>query len=151
MLKVLVSAALLLVCAGLGSGQDGSAAIEVLSHICKYGVISGARSEKVECWAALSYCKRDVERGPINPREPRDFQNFKLLEYRQELRVCSLNEFSQYKCVEKEGEVCFQVLRNDYKPALGKPNTDETKPGLTHPKLTLLTNSIKTQTTKMTK
>merc|ERR1711970_591132 len=99
--------------------------IEVLSHICKYGVSSGARSVKMECWAALSYCKRDVERGPINPREPRDFQNFKLLEYRQELRVCSLNEFSQYKCVEKKGEVCFQVLRNDYKPAIGMPNQNQ--------------------------
>ena len=24
--------------------------------------------ERMECWAALSYCKRDVQRGPINPR-----------------------------------------------------------------------------------
>ena len=32
--------------------------------------------ERMECWAALSYCKRDVQRGPINPREPRDFRTF---------------------------------------------------------------------------
>ena len=66
----------------------------------------------MECWAALSYCKRDVSRGPINPREPRDFRTFGLLEYRQELRSCSLNQFLQYQCVEKQSELCFEVLRN---------------------------------------
>ena len=66
----------------------------------------------MECWAALSYCKRDIDRGPINPRQPKDFENFRLLEYRQELRACNLNEFYQYQCFEKESELCFEVLRN---------------------------------------
>merc|ERR1719431_400995 len=76
--------------------------IEVLSHICKYGIHADGRRERMECWAALSYCKRDIKRGPINPREPREIQSFGVLEYRQERRACSLNEFFQYRCVEKE-------------------------------------------------
>merc|ERR1712106_843285 len=103
---------LLLLCVDLVRGQGGAADIEVLSHICKYGLHSGGKRERMECWAALSYCKRDINRGPINPREPRDFQNFQVLEYRQELRACSLNQFFQYQCVEKESELCFEVLRN---------------------------------------
>ena len=70
----------------------------------------------MECWAALSFCKRDVNRGPINPRQPKDFENFRILEYRQELRVCSLDEFHKYKCVEKDSELCFEVLRNFQDP-----------------------------------
>ena len=74
----------------------------------------------MECWAALSYCKRDIDRGPINPRQPKDFENFRLLEYRQELRACNLNEFYQYQCFEKESELCFEVLRNFQEPLPGK-------------------------------
>ena len=70
----------------------------------------------MECWAALSFCKRDIDRGPINPRQPKDFDNFKVLEYRQELRVCSLNEFYKYQCYEKDSELCFEVLRNFQDP-----------------------------------
>ena len=70
----------------------------------------------MECWAALSFCKRDIDRGPINPRQPKDFDNFKILEYRQELRVCSLNEFFKYQCREKDSELCFEVLRNFQEP-----------------------------------
>ena len=73
----------------------------------------------MECWAALSYCKRDVERGPINPRQPKDFQNFGLLEYRQELRACSLNQFYKYECREQDSELCFEVLRNFQEPLPG--------------------------------
>lgn len=74
----------------------------------------------MECWAALSYCKRDIDRGPINPRQPKDFENFKVLEYRQELRACSLNEFYKYQCFEKESELCFEVLRNFQDPLPGQ-------------------------------
>lgn len=70
-------------------GQTQGVDIEVLSHICKYGVHSDGRRERMECWAALSFCKRDVNRGPINPRQPKDFENFRILEYRQELRLAS--------------------------------------------------------------
>ena len=78
----------------------------------------------MECWAALSYCKRDIDRGPINPRQPKDFQNFAVLEYRQELRGCNLNELYQYQCVEKESELCFEVLRNFQDPLPGvKPSS----------------------------
>ncbi|XP_023322882.1 uncharacterized protein LOC111697207 [Eurytemora carolleeae] len=78
------------------------AQFEVLSHICKYGTYSNGHRERMECWAAISFCKRDLDRGPINPgRIPRDFREFPVLEYRQELRTCSYNNGFQYNCVEK--------------------------------------------------
>ena len=31
----------------------------------------------MECWAALSYCKRDLRRGPINPRAAKSIRKLK--------------------------------------------------------------------------
>lgn len=70
---------------------------------------------QMECWAALSYCKRDIERGPINPRQPRQQDQFAVLEYRQELRSCALNQLFQYQCVEQQSELCFEVNDNNIK------------------------------------
>ena len=44
--------------------------------------------ERMECWAALAYCKRDLDRGAINPRNPKDFRH-----------GCELNIFKRAKSI----------------------------------------------------
>merc|ERR1711892_1325048 len=55
----------------------------------------------------------------------------------------SLNQFSKYQCVEKESELCFQVLGfNNHEQTSGNPNHNQHKEhGLKHPKLSSQTNS----------
>ena len=40
----------------------------------------------MECWAALSYCRRDLARGPLEPRRPRGLVGLTVTEIRQEVR-----------------------------------------------------------------